>query len=393
MPMSGGVPAIGRVVVIDKPDLGLIIDRLWQAGYTVIGPTIAQGAIIFDEVHRLDQLPIGWTDEQEGGVYRLRRRDDQAYFGFAVGPQSWKKYLFPPRLPLFTLERSPDNFQVKPNQEPVPRYAFLGARSCDLHAIEIQDRTFLYGPYSDPHYRARRQGIFVIAVNCSMAAPTCFCTSMQTGPKAERGFDLALTELPQSFVIEVASPRGADILVGVSCSDATGEHLGAAARVVRDTARSIKRRMDTSDLPELLYNNLEHPRWDDVAQRCLSCTNCTMVCPTCFCHCIEDVPDMDGQRAERVRLWDSCFNPAHSYMGGGVVRSDIRARYRQWLTHKLASWIDQYGVSGCVGCGRCITWCPVAIDLTEEVAAIRGEDARKGAAKRSATISQEESSL
>ena len=393
MPMSGGVPPIGRVVILNKPDLGPIIDRLWQEGYTVIGPTIAQEAIIFDEVRRLDQLPIGWTDEQEGGVYRLKRRTDDAYFGYAVGPQSWKKYLFPSRLPLFTLARSSDGFQVQRNQEPVPRYAFLGARSCDLHAIEIQDRTFLCGPSIDPHYRARREGIFVIAVNCSTAAPTCFCTSMRTGPNAERGFDLALTELPESFVVEVATSRGADMLAGLSCRDATGEDLGAAARVVRDTAHSIKRRMDTSDLPELLYNNLEHPRWDDVAQRCLSCTNCTMVCPTCFCHCIEDVPDMDGQRAGRIRLWDSCFNPAHGYMAGGLVRSDIRARYRQWLTHKLASWIDQYGVSGCVGCGRCITWCPVAIDITEEVAAIRGDGTIKKTAQRPGSLPEKKSSL
>jgi ferredoxin len=274
----------------------------------------------------------------------------------------------------------------------VPRYAFLGARSCDLHAIEIQDRTFLYGPSVDPHYRARREGVFVIAVNCSQAAPTCFCTSMQTGPKAERGFDLALTELPDAFIVEVATPRGADLLAGLPYREATGEELEAAARVVRDTAASMKRRLDTRDLPELLYNNLEHPRWDDVAKRCLSCTNCTMVCPTCFCHGIEDVPDLDGQRAERVRLWDSCFNPAHGYVAGGLVRPDIRSRYRQWLTHKLASWIDQYGVSGCVGCGRCITWCPVGIDITEEVAAIRGSGGHEAVERSGAGASQPEGS-
>jgi formate hydrogenlyase subunit 6/NADH:ubiquinone oxidoreductase subunit I len=294
-----------------------------------------------------------------------------------VGPHSWKKYLFPSRLTLFTLKKVADGFETQQHQEPAPRYALLGARSCDLHAIEIQDRTFLHGPYVDPHYQARREGLFVIAVNCSQAAATCFCVSMQTGPKAQRGFDLALTELPDCFVVEVATQQGADILAGLPLREATGEDLGAAARVVRNTASQMGRHMDTSDLPELLYNNLEHPRWDDVAQRCLSCTNCTMVCPTCFCHSVEEVPDLDGQRAERVRLWDSCFNPAHSYMAGGAVRPDIRSRYRQWLTHKLASWIDQYGVSGCVGCGRCITWCPVAIDLTEEVAAIRGSNSAK----------------
>ena len=213
---------------------------------------------------------------------------------------------------------------------------------------------------------------FIIAVNCAQAAATCFCTSMKTGPKAVLGFDLALTELADTFVVEVATERGRALMAEVPCREADDVKIAAAAHVVRDTENQIKRRLDTSDLPGLLYNNLEHPRWDDVADRCLSCTNCTMVCPTCFCHSIEDVPDLDSQRSQRVRVWDSCFNFDHAHTAGGNMRPDIRSRYRQWLTHKLASWIDQYGVSGCVGCGRCITWCPVAIDITEEVAAIRG---------------------
>jgi ferredoxin len=359
-------------VVLDKPELGRIIDRLWREGYTVVGPTVAQGAIVFDELRSLEQLPIGWTDEQEGGVYRLHRRDDGAYFGYAVGPHSWKKYLFPSRTTLFSIEMTANSFAVHPSPESVPKYAFLGARSCDLHAIEIQDRVFLEGPYVDPHYRARRGPAFVIAVNCGQAAATCFCASMNTGPKATRGFDLALTELPDRFIVEIATERGAAMLAGLPCRDASGDERGEADRVVRETAGQIHRRLDTSDLPGLLYNNLEHPRWDDVAARCLSCTNCTMVCPTCFCHAVEDVPDLDGQRSQRVRLWDSCFNHEHAHTAGGNMRPDTRSQYRQWLTHKLASWIDQYGTTGCVGCGRCITWCPVAIDITEEVAAIRG---------------------
>jgi Fe-S-cluster-containing hydrogenase component 2 len=132
--------------------------------------------------------------------------------------------------------------------------------------------------------------------------------------------------------------------------------------------------MDTSGIKELLYRNPEHPRWDDVAERCLACTNCTLVCPTCFCGSVEDVTDLVGETAERWRRWDSCFTLDHSFLHGGSVRSSTRARYRQWLTHKLASWIDQFGTSGCIGCGRCITWCPVGIDITEEVAAIRATD-------------------
>jgi ferredoxin len=375
MPTSAGVAPIGVTLILQKPDLGRIIDQLWHEGYTVVGPTIAQGAIVFDELRSLNDLPIGWTEDQEAGHYRLRQRGDGAYFGYTVGPHSWKKYLFPPRLSLFEIHWGDGAFSVQPNSEPIPKWAFLGVRSCDLHAIEIQDRTFLHGPYVDPHYQARREQTLIIAVNCSQAAPTCFCTSMETGPKASRGFDLAFTELPDSFLVEVATERGRAIVADIRARPATGAELGAASRVLRDTERQIQRRLETSDLPELLYENLEHPRWDDVAGRCLSCTNCTMVCPTCFCHAVEEVPDLKGQKSERVRLWDSCFNPEHAHTAGGNAHPDIRARYRQWLTHKLASWIDQYGVSGCVGCGRCITWCPVGIDLTEEVAAIRGEAA------------------
>ena len=373
MNSSAGIAPTGETVVIEKPVLGAIIDRLWRDGYTVVGPTLAGSAIVIDQVRAIDDLPIGWTDEQEAGMYRLRRREDRAYFGYAVGPHSWKQYLFPPKTTLYSIEFHADAMTVKPNVDPVPSYAFLGVRSCDLHAIEIQDRVFLHGPYVDRHYQARREKALIIAVHCAVAASTCFCASMGTGPRSVRGFDLALTELEGEFLVEIATPRGAAICDGIPSRAATGYELGAATRIVDKTRDSMKRSLNTNGLPDLLYQNLEHPRWDQVAERCLSCTNCTMVCPTCFCHALEDVPALDGASSEKIRQWDSCFNPDHAHMAGGNNRPDIRSRYRQWLTHKLASWVDQYGVSGCVGCGRCVTWCPVGIDITEEAAAIRGD--------------------
>jgi ferredoxin len=135
------------------------------------------------------------------------------------------------------------------------------------------------------------------------------------------------------------------------------------------------RSLDTEGIRDLLFSNLEHPRWDEVASRCLSCTNCTLVCPTCFCSSVTEVADLSGDRVDRERQWASCFTLDHARIHGGSVRSTTASRYRQWLTHKLAGWIDQFGSSGCTGCGRCITWCPVGIDLTEEVAAIRATDA------------------
>jgi len=305
----------------------------------------------------------------------LRRRNDEALFGYVVGPQSWKKYLHPAEVRLLSAERSGQTFRILNNGPAPPRRAFLGVRACELAAIAVQDRVLQGDRYRDPIYAARREGMFIVAVNCTQAAPTCFCTSMGTGPQVRGGYDLALTELvgpcQHEFVIEVGSEAGAEVLAELSPSTPSEATCQAAEAAVERAASQIHRRMDTTGIRDLLYNNFDHPRWDNVAQRCLTCANCTMVCPTCFCTTVEDVSDVTGTHAERWRKWDSCFSQNFSYIHGGSVRSSAKSRYRQWMTHKLASWFDQFGSSGCVGCGRCITWCPVGIDITEEVRAIR----------------------
>ncbi len=358
-------------VVLAKQDFQGLLDLLWSQAYRVIGPTVSQGAIVYDEVRIVDDLPTGWTDEQSAGQYRLKRRDDNALFGYVVGPHSWKRYLFPPQATVATADRIDEVWQMRDTPDDEPAFAFLGVRACELAALAVQDRTFMHDQYVDPIYRRRRERALIIAVNCTQAASTCFCTSMNTGPRCTRGFDLALTELPDRFTVEAGSPRGADIVAQLATAAAEPKELEQAEAARRQAVDQITKRLDTTDIRALLLGNLEHPRWSEVATRCLSCTNCTMVCPTCFCSSVKEVSDLDGNHVERQRQWDSCFNWDFSYLNGAVVRNQIRSRYRQWLTHKLASWIDQFDVSGCVGCGRCITWCPVGIDLTEEVAAIR----------------------
>lgn len=357
---------------LDRPGLAALLAVLRGAGYRVIGPTLSQEAIVYDEIQSVADLPQGWTDVQEPGKYRLERRGDDALFGYVVGPHSWKRYLFPPLATVATADRTASGWQMQTPSEAPLRYAFLGVRACELAAIAVQDRVFLEGAYVDPIYKARREQCFLVAVNCTQAASTCFCTSMKTGPRCRAGFDLALTELREGFIVEVGSDAGAAILAQVAVREAAADELDSAEAAREQAVQQITRQMDTTDIRDLLLGNLNHPRWAEVATRCLSCTNCTMVCPTCFCSSVTDVADLGGSHVERERKWDSCFNLDFSNMNGGAVRNDVRSRYRQWLTHKLASWVDQFGTSGCVGCGRCITWCPVGIDLTEEVAAIRG---------------------
>lgn len=364
---------------VESQHLDTLIQALWQRGYQVIGPRVKDGALIYDEVRTAQDLPVGWTDEQDAATYRLKRTERNQFFDYVVGPYTWKKFLYPPEQVLWRARRTKGGFEVlQEPKETAPRYAFLGVRPCELHAIAIQDRIFLQGPYVDPIYKARREGLFLVAVNCTRAGGTCFCVSMNTGPEAVSGFDLALTEVFQEaahyFLAKVGTERGADLLQDVPHRPATTEEIAAAKAAVDRAARQMGRTLETQGLKDLLSRNYEHPRWDDVAARCLSCANCTMVCPTCFCVTLEDVTDLTGEYAERRRRWDSCFTLDFSYLHGHHVRASTKARYRQWLTHKLSTWVDQFGTLGCVGCGRCITWCPVGIDITEEVRAIRETD-------------------
>ena len=360
----------------------LLLNALQGRGYTCIGPTVRDAAIVYDEIRSEQDLPIGYTDEQDGGTYRLKKRNDDARFGYTVGPQSWKQYLFPPSTLLMKAQRTPDGFVAKGYEGQAPRYAFIGVRACDLNAIAIQDRIFLKGPYIDPTYKARREAAFIVVVNCGQAGRTCFCVSMGTGPMAKTGYDLALTEILEEdrheFLVEVGSERGDEVARELLTRTASDSDTNAAGRMVERAVAQMGRRMDTTGIKELLYRNMDHPRWENVAARCLSCANCTMVCPTCFCSTVEEVTDLTGDHTERWRQWDSCFTAAHSHVHGGSVRPTTLSRYRQWMTHKLATWIDQFETSGCVGCGRCITWCPVGIDITEEVRAIQETDRAKG---------------
>jgi ferredoxin len=378
-----GLP-IGCSVRIEKPDLQAVIDRLGELGYRVIGPTVRESAIVLGEVRSMSDLPIGYADVQDAGKYRLEKNGQDTCFNYVVGPHSLKDFVFPPQSTLLTCRYEDGKLQIVMDEQPVTPLAVLGARSCDLHALAAQDRIFLGDRFVDPAYLARRESLFVVAVNCGRAASTCFCTSTRTGPAVSSGFDLCLTEMPGHFLVEVGTERGGDVISVAPWRPCSTREVIDAQQVPRRAELQMEERrhhrpgeprgryLETSGLRELLLSSLEHDEWEKIAGRCLACGNCTMVCPTCFCSKVDEVTNVVDQSVERMQKWDSCFNAEHSYMNSGTVRKSTAARYRQWLTHKLATWHDQFGSSGCVGCGRCITWCPVGIDLTEEVAAIRG---------------------
>lgn len=360
-----------KTKVIDISSLDLIFKSLFKKGYKLIGPTVHNKCIIYDEISSVSDLPKTITDEQDKAYYRIKKNDRESIFFYNTSPYSWKKFFFPPNLKLWGAEKvNHSGFEIKKFEHEIPSYAFIGVKACELDAILIQDKVFLKGEYKDSYYQKVREKAFIISTNCTKANKTCFCVSMKTGPKATIGYDISLTEVFDGnhhyFMVNSGSEKGSSILDDIPSNDANEFNIAAEAKAIKNAEKQF-RTIDTNHVKNTLYKNFDNEKWDEIAKRCLSCANCTLVCPTCFCNTVEDMTDLTGDHAERWRRWDSCFNLEYAKVAGGNFRTSSKARYRQWLTHKFASWIDQFDTSGCVGCGRCITWCPVEIDVTEEI--------------------------
>ncbi|MFC1556498.1 4Fe-4S dicluster domain-containing protein [candidate division KSB1 bacterium] len=352
-----------------------LIDRLYESGYKVIGPTHRHDAVIYDEISAVDQLPVGWVNEQDSGTYQLKKGTEGMLFGYSTSPSSWKRFLFPPEIRLWKATIPGEIIQVIQEKGNQVKYAFLGVRSCELHALGVHDRIFSDGQYQDHNYSTLRKNCFIVAVNCIEPGNNCFCASTGTGPSVKGGFDLCMTEIADNeqhyFVVEVGSKRGAKVFSHVPHTVAGKHHLKVVREKEKEAVNKMGRTVDLEDINHKLMNNFDHPVWDEIADRCLTCGNCTMICPTCFCTTVEDETDLTGENASRIRKWDSCFSLDFSYIFGGSIRSSPKARYRHWVIHKFSSWLDQFDVGGCVGCGRCITWCPAGIDITRVLRVIQ----------------------
>ena len=365
---------VSKPILIAVQGLDDLIAILKARNYQVWGAQQQDGALGLAPIATAADLPRGFVESADAGTVRLVKGPRNAFFDHTLPMQGLKRLVYPAQERLYTVGQD-----MAANEAPVeaPRSAVIGVRPCDLAALETLTAVFEGGPFVDKRFSQRREALLLVAVNCMRPAGTCFCTSMGTGPRAERGFDLVIDELIEAdrhvFVVAAGSARGREILSELPGEPASEADLKAAHDGSRACAEAQERRM-AEGVEDLLKRNYEHPHWTAVAERCLSCANCTMVCPTCFCGTVEDRSSLDGAEAERWRRWDSCFTLDFSYLHGGAVRTETASRYRQWLTHKLAHWHDQFGMSGCVGCGRCIGWCPVGIDITAEVAALAASE-------------------
>ncbi len=356
---------------LPRDGLDTLIHLLAADGWRVVGPTVVDGAIVDDELTSAAQLPWGWTAETSPGSYRVVPSGRNRAFDHTTGPTSAKRSIHPPLIPLTRGRRVDGSVRIEAIVEEAPRIALIGVRACDLAAIRIQERAMRAGPLGDADHDARRAATLVVAVECATAADTCFCTSMGSGPEIGDGADIALSELDDGYVVRAGTPAGEAIVDRLALRPAGDEQIRAAGEQVAQVRATIGDPVPTAGLPERLRASLDHPHWAEIAERCLACANCTLVCPTCFCTSVTVASDLDGIEATTDRAWDSCFALGFGRVAGDAnFRPKVQDRYRQWLTHKFSTWWDQFGSSGCVGCGRCIAWCPVGIDVRAELMAI-----------------------
>jgi ferredoxin len=358
--------------VMSAPGLGRLVAMLVKSFDEVLGPVEVDGAIRLRPIVSVDDLPIGVADEQETAAYRLRRTGTKLRFSYGVGPDSLKALVYPPRSPVWTMRRRDGSLVVEPALHGTASRAVVGARACDVRGLRVLEHTQTGGPHADPAFVADRDGLFIVAVDCTFPSPTCFCDTAGHGPALHHGYDIAMTELEGErgarYVLRAGTDRGREFVERLHLMEAPDKLVRQADLELRYAAREQIRELPSN--AARVSRLVEHPHWDDVADRCLTCGNCTAVCPTCFCTDVEDQIALDGETATRVRVWDTCFSMEYSRLGASPHRATARDRYRQWLSHKLGTWHDQFGESGCVGCGRCITWCPVGIDITAEVEAL-----------------------
>jgi len=352
-------------------NLQRLFDTLLDQGFDLNGPAVKNNSIQYVPINLTEQLPWGVQDKQDLSIHELKVVDDSKCFQWSNGASSAKSHLFKQDVTLWKVLKDEDTQKLEFVQEKIKAkpVALFGLKSCDLEAIKIQDKTLLHGKFVDDIYQNYRKNLFAIGVNCVYASSNCFCKSLNTGPEIKTDVaELILTEIKDGFLVEYISERAKGILAVDEWVDVS-PGMVSEAKTLKNQANDQHKSIPLAEIrsANMHRGSKDADLWNSFMGDCTSCGTCTQVCPTCFCHKTEELPSFDEDESEHIRMWDSCFNESHGYTNGINHRPDLLSRYQMWMMHKFSEWQRQFGVSGCVGCGRCMSWCPVGIDVTDGV--------------------------
>jgi formate hydrogenlyase subunit 6/NADH:ubiquinone oxidoreductase subunit I len=273
-----------------------------------------------------------------------------------------KEYLFPQKEKLFTFEEN-KRIEIKANLDETKRVIW-GIRPCDLSGIKILSEVYL-SDYIDPYYQARRANILLLGLNCNEAEQSCFCSSLGIGPFAREGFDLLFTDLGDTFLVEIGSKAGENLIEQAAnlFTSAVSKDEEKAELLEEKSKKTFRTSIDLEKIKAKIATALNNHVWDEEAGKCILCGGCNWVCPTCHCFNVEDINA--EHKTQRVRYWDSCQLGGFTQMAAYNSRVTQAERLRQRIYHKFSYNPDRYkGQTGCTGCGRCIDVCPAGIDIT-----------------------------
>ncbi|MBS7611619.1 4Fe-4S dicluster domain-containing protein [Candidatus Bathyarchaeota archaeon] len=334
--------------VAELNDLQRLLDEFTKHGYTVYGPIVKGKSWVFSKVSSIRELDLNYTR--------------------TILPP--KKLLHPVKNRIFDFKLN-DGFEVFESCN-VKNIVIFGIHPCDLRAIEKLDEFFSQHP-EDVCYEARRKRTLIVGLTCNAVDEKCFCNSLGTGPEASTGFDILITQISDGFfLVEVGSSKGLDILKTLDLAEAKPEHFEAKRKHIEHLKSSFTKTADFEGLATLAKDKLDHKIWVETAERCLSCGNCSMVCPVCYCFDLYDSLDLTLKEGVRIMELDSCQLLEYAEVAlGGNFRKERSQRLRHWLLCKFgAAGGSTY--TSCIGCGRCIVYCPANIDLTEIAHVLKG---------------------
>ena len=340
--------------VIAKESMPRLLDALLE-GYRVLAPTSRDGVTHFGELTSGDVVPIELPNTKRSVKEVLLPRTETLFVFDGEG-----------------VEQAPNTEDLEPRKGRV----VLGVRPCDAASVPMLDKVFLDGGDEDAYYAARRRNTWFVGLGCNHPASTCFCTSVGGGPFAAEGLDILLSDLGDRYLVRVTSSKGAELLASIASAptalleEATEADVRAGEELARGAAARIPPAVEIVGLQAKLAQVYDDESfWEEIQRGCLGCGVCTYLCPTC--HCFDVVDETNGRRGRRARIWDSCQYALFTrHASGHNPRPSGKERMRQRVMHKFRYFVDNYGLTACVGCGRCVRNCPVNMDIRQVLQAI-----------------------